>query len=148
MKTLLTLLLCVTAVLSSDGQAHEFQWLVGRWKLDGKKAYETWIVEPGTNRLTGRSFRIQNMDTLITETVLLDFYDGSYHYIPDVAGDQGPVNFRIVAFDDHSFVAENPQHDFPKRITYHYFIQAGLPKLNASVEGHGRVISYQFSKLE
>jgi len=71
-----------------------------------------------------------------------------YYYIPDVAGDQGPVRFKITQHDNTMFVAENSQHDFPKIIRYKLVKENGQDVNEASIEGDGKVISYTFVRLQ
>ena len=93
----------------------------------------------GNNEMTNRA---------VTETIILKYANGSFHYIPDVTGDQPPVDFTITASDDHSFVAENPQHDFPKLIRYRMVRRKSGDILEAQIEGNGKVTAYTFEKIE
>jgi hypothetical protein len=54
------------------------------------------------------------------EKIHLAFRNGNYYYIPTVKNQNGeqPVEFKITSNNETGFVAENPLHDFPKRISY------------------------------
>lgn len=148
--TQMKVLFCILAVLSlqiSLSQTHKFQWLAGTWKMPGKATYEVWELA-GNGDLRGTSFRIRSGDTLVTEVIRLAYSDGSYHYIPDVAGDQPPIDFLITSADHQSFVAENTHHDFPKIIRYRLVTKGGREMIEASIEGNGKVIPYAFEKIE
>lgn len=128
-------------------QQNDFKWLVGTWKIEGKDIFEVWKAQ-GSRDFEGRSFLVKGTDTVVTETISLKFFNASFHYIPDVAGDQPPIDFRITSSDSHSFVAENPQHDFPKVIRYRYVIKDHTDFIEAVIEGNGKIIPYTFRKLK
>ena len=46
--------------------------LTGLWKMDGKRGalYEEWLIS-GDNQLTGRSYKINNNDTIVLENVII-----------------------------------------------------------------------------
>lgn len=147
MKPLTASLLIILSLQLAYAQQADFTWLAGTWKLKNKAAFEIWSVDPDGS-LSGKAFRIQTGDTVITEVIRLEYSNGSFHYIPDVAGDQGPVDFIITHADSQSFVAENPGHDFPKIIRYRYSMQGDVPLIEASIEGNGKIIPYSFEKLK
>lgn len=143
-----TVLFFLSALSGCYGQSRQFQWLAGTWKIPGKEIFETWRAVEGSENLLGRSFRVKDADTIVTETISLEYHNGSYHYIPDVAGDQGPVDFKIIRKDGKSFVAENPQHDFPKIIRYRLVRKDDRDVLEAQIEGNGKVTAYTFEKIK
>lgn len=129
-------------------QQKEFGWLVGTWKLKDKNAFEHWVYREKENALYGISYRIKNTaDTVVTEEITLKFQDNSFYYIPDVAGAQGPVPFKITKYTTATFTAENSEHDFPKIIRYKFIQQGGQDINEASIEGNGKVISYTFVRV-
>jgi hypothetical protein len=146
MKAILTAILLLPAL--ANGQAPDsFHWLIGQWRLEGKNTFEVWELD-GKQILSGRAFQVKGADTLVTEVITLSFYDGAFHYVPDVAGDQLPVDFRITSSNNSSFVAENPQHDFPKRITYLHAKTNDKETIRATIAGNGKSISYLFFKMK
>jgi hypothetical protein len=147
MKTPAVVLLVVLSIQLGQAQHHDFRWLTGTWKLKNKAAFEVWHVNADGD-LSGKAFRIHGVDTIVTEVIKLEYSHGSFHYIPDVAGDQLPVDFIITKADSQSFVAENPQHDFPKIIRYRCSTEGSRPVIEASIEGNGKVISYSFEKVK
>ena len=147
MKAVVTVFIAFFAAHFAHAQDVDFNWLAGTWKLKGKPVFEVW--EAGNKgELSGKAFRLEGADTVITESIKLAFLNGSYHYIPDVAGEQLPVNFLITQADSQGFVAENPHHDFPKIIRYRYVASQGQETIEASIEGDGKVIPYSFEKIE
>jgi hypothetical protein len=62
--------------------------------------------------------------------------------VADVPENKEPVYFKLTTITDHSFTCENPQHDFPKTISY---IKDGI-KLKATISGNGKSIEYLFDR--
>jgi len=143
------LLLIVEPTRAQD--VKDFQWLVGSWKLlntnPEKNSYEVW-KDAGHNTLTAISYNIKNADTLITEEIKLLREGRSAYYTPDVAGPQGEVKFKITSYDADGFVAENPAHDFPKKIRYHRVTEQEGERLEATIEGGGKSINYTFVRVK
>lgn len=146
MKAIIAVILLFSVVAESQAQ-EKFHWLIGRWQVEGKNAFEVWELNERQS-LSGRAFQVRDMDTLVTEVITLSYYEGAFHYVPDIAGDQPPVDFRITSSDGSSFVAENPQHDFPKKITYLYSVENNRENILATISGDGESISYLFFKLK
>lgn len=100
----------------------EFNWLSGSWTMVTKRGViiESWTTTNDSS-MQGRSSFIKNQnDTSLLETISLVYRNKNYYYIPVAArqNDNKPVSFIITSFGGKGFVAENPEHDFPKRITY------------------------------
>ena len=134
--------------VSGYSQQEAFAWLIGIWKLENKPVFEVWSVASDGVTFSGGSFRLEGADTTFTEVISLAFYDGKFHYIPDITGPQPPVDFTITSYDGQTFVAENPHHDFPKKIIYHHVVKDSKDFMEASIEGDGRVITYSFKKVK
>ena len=97
-------------------------WLQGSWQMQTKRGIitEKWIVA-NDSTLLGKSIMAQTDGTEIElEKIQLAFRKGNYYYIPTVKNQNGEraVEFKITSHSEKGFVAENPKHDFPKRITY------------------------------
>lgn len=146
MKKLAALAMLSLLLTEGRAQVQDFQWLIGRWKLGDRNIYEVWKQADG--QLIGEAFEVKGSDTIVTEVISLQFYKNAFHYIPDVAGDQPAIDFVITSSDNTGFVAENPNHDFPKKIVYQYSSEDKQEKINAVIEGGGKSISYSFHKVE
>jgi hypothetical protein len=99
-----------------------FHWLKGSWQMETKRGIitEKWAVA-NDSTLAGESSMTKADGTNIPlEKIQLAFRNGNYFYIPTVKNQNGeqPVEFKITVYSETGFVAENPQHDFPKRISY------------------------------
>jgi len=126
------------------GQQSEFSWLMGTWKEKDENAFEVWTKEG--DWLSGSAYKIDpSGNKTFTEEIKLVKKGNDFYYVPDVAGPQGPVEFRITAFDKNSFTAENPLHDFPKKIVYK---KISDQQLEATISHADTSISYYFKKVK
>ncbi|HUR66452.1 MAG TPA: DUF6265 family protein [Chitinophagaceae bacterium] len=141
MKKILTpflLFLLFAAFISKPADNMKpFTWLRGTWTMKMKKGIitEYWYTKNDSTlqgeskmvSLTGQSNPLENLRIM--------YESGNYFYISKVIGQNNgqEVKFRITSYDGDEFIAENPEHDFPKRITYqlvnrdslHAFIDGG-----------------------
>ena len=136
-------LLFILAPIFSFSQAKEFAWLEGTWKLKGKNTYEVWKTGSDQKTMEGISYRIHGTDTVVTERIKIKGEKNTFYYVPDVAGDQPEIYFKITTFNNTAFTAENPQHDFPKVIRYELISPA---EMKAQTEGGGKVIRFDFER--
>lgn len=142
------LLVCITlvallAVACNNNTGKEnpetvarFTWLNGEWAMKESEATVTEQWKTINDSLMEGSSDVVKGDTIIPfETIRIFRKDASFYYEAKAAGqnNEQPVAFKLTSFSDSGFVAENPQHDFPKRISYtlvnkdsiHAFIDAG-----------------------
>jgi hypothetical protein len=101
---------------------NSFNWLQGSWQMQTRRGIitEKWAVT-NDSTLAGESIMTRTDGTEIPlEKIELAFRNGNYYYIPTVRNQNGQqaIEFKITSHSETGFVAENPQHDFPKRITY------------------------------
>lgn len=131
---------------------NSFKWMAGTWKMESKRGaiFEQWqVVDDST--MSGKSFMVKNSDTSLLETVRLVFRNAEYTYIPVAIGQNNdqPVKFIITSFDKMGFVAENPEHDFPKRISYRLLHQDSI---HAFVDGGasqpGKRSDFYYSRIK
>lgn len=147
-KSILFFTVNMVMALTTQSQQKEFAWLKGTWKLKDKSIYESWNVSSDGKTLEGSSFRIKGTDTVAMEQIRFTHDKEGFHYIPDVPGDQPPVDFKVTQHNAESFVAENPQHDFPKLIRYRYIRKDSKDFIEAAIEGDGKVIPYFFERVK
>ena len=148
MKHIFLFLITVCLAKVACAQQTEFSWLIGSWKLKDKNVFEVWQKETGSNTLQGKSYKIVGRDTVILEKIQLVKKDQSFFYVPDAAENQKPVEFKITSYSKHSFVAENPDHDFPKLIRYKYLRKDNNEFIQAAIEGNGKTIPYDFQRVK
>ena len=109
--------------------------LTGLWKMDGKRGalYEEWQVS-GDNQLTGRSYKINNNDTIVLENVVIALQGNTIFYTPVVRdqNNQQPVPFKLISYNNNRYVFENKEHDYPQRVIYEL---VSSNELRARIEG-------------
>lgn len=121
-------------------------WLEGTWErtdMSGeKKAFEIW--KRTDDGFSGIGFTMRGQDTTFVEHLRIVAKDGHLHYVATVDHNPGPVYFRMRDISEKGFVAENPAHDFPKRIGYERNGQTMTAVVSAGDQG----FSVKFRKLE
>ena len=114
-----------------------FKWMVGSWSMKTKNGsiIETW-VSLNDSTMGGESIMVRNTgSSQKLENIRLIHRNKEYYYCPTAIGqnNEQEVKFKITSYSENGFVAENPEHDFPKRISYrlvtkdsiHAFIDGG-----------------------
>lgn len=99
---------------------HDF--LLGSWERtndqEGRNTYEIWTKKE--KEYSGLGYTLSAGDTIFKEQLRLFKEDTSW--ILEVSGvNESPTPFVITSFTTHSFVAHNPENEFPKTIKYSYF---------------------------
>ncbi|NVJ48103.1 MAG: hypothetical protein HWE07_13290 [Cytophagia bacterium] len=100
---------------------NDIAWIVGQWQRTnvrpGTTAYEFW-EKSSEKLLSGIGFSMKGADTTFIEKLKIELKDGTLYYVADVRENAEPVYFKLTEITDHGFVSENPEHDFPKMISY------------------------------
>lgn len=93
-------------------------FLVGTWKMEKGETYEHWD-QLGKTSMKGYGYEIKNGETKITEYLDLTNRENGIYYTATVIGqnDGKGTDFKLTQ-SDSTFVFENPEHDFPKKIIY------------------------------
>lgn len=152
MKHLIALLLLAPLAVvaqKTEGIQAEFEklyWLNGSWNQvnitkPGQALVEQW-TKSGDYEMKGHATTTQNGDTVFVEHTTLLLKDNAIYYVADVPQNKQPVSFKLTAITPNSFTCENPQHDFPKRITY---VLSGT-QLKATISGNGKSFDYLYEK--
>ncbi len=119
-------------------------WIVGAWKRTndeaGKQTFETWAKKPdGT--YAGSAYTLVGKDTAFQEIMELKPEAGIWRL--SVSGvNETPTVF---VFTDHRplrFVCENPDNEFPQKISY----SRHADKLSAIITGGRMKITFLFEK--
>lgn len=152
MKIISLLVLSMAALGQSTGQPpsnetlekfEKFAWLPYRWILTngktGQSGVEYW-QKTSSVELRGTGATLKGKDTLFVERLRILVDGNAIYYVAVVPENKKPVRFRLTDISSDSFVFENPEHDFPKRIVY----QLSGKKLRATVAGNGKSIDYWF----
>jgi hypothetical protein len=146
---MLVLLPLVSSAQNKDGIKTEFErlyWLNGVWSQTnitkpGKVLVEQWI-KSGDYEMKGQATTTQNSDTVYVERITLLIKDNYIFYVADVPQNKQPIYFKLTAITRNGFVCENPEHDFPKKITY----ELTDNQLKATISGNGKSFDYLYVK--
>lgn len=96
-------------------------WLIGTWENNSAQGSytETWKME-NDSAYQGASYFVIGNDTVSEEKLSLVQRGEALLYIPTVKNQNGgmPVEFTLTSSLNGQLVFENPQHDFPQKITY------------------------------
>jgi len=115
-------------------------FIIGNWeRLDdkeGKKTYEIWRED-----FTGLGLTLKNNDTVFKEILSIVSINDTLTLKVEGVNETATL-FKITQQTDTSFVAENPTHDFPTKITY--WLENNLLKAHVSNAKFG--IDFVFKK--
>lgn len=138
---------CAQQHYALGNQFESLSWLVGTWDRTnvrpGQTAYDEW-ERTSDMSYTGRGVMVAGSDTVFVEKLELRLTNDSIYYIADTPGNAEPVLFRVTTVTDTSFIAENPDHDFPKR--FDYIINDDF--LEAVISGGDQSVGFTFRKRE
>lgn len=127
--------------------SENFNWLTGKWKRlneeAGKETFENWKKQT-SNKFLGHGFVMHKLDTVWQEKMILSKIDSTWTLSIKTPGNNDLVKFNLVEYDSNSFTAENPAHDFPKKIKY----WKNNEQLYAVVEGDSMKIKFDFENVE
>jgi hypothetical protein len=114
---------------------NQLGWLAGHWRMEkaGRVVEEQWMA-PAAGVMLGMGRTVSRGK--VTEYEFLQVREGpggALYYIAQPSG-QKEAAFQVVSLDAAGVIFENPQHDFPQRITYSLQPDGSLL---AAIEGPG-----------
>ena len=92
--------------------------------------------------LAGQGLTLRGADTVFVENLSILLKGDAYFYVAEVAHNKTPTFFEITSLDAGKFTCENPQHDFPKKISY----TLNDNVLTVVISGDGKSIPFIFKK--
>lgn len=126
--------------------------LAGTWKMETSRGaiYEEWQVK-SDNKLTGRSYRINNTDTMIMERIELFAEGNAIVYSPVVTNQNNgqAVHFKLISNADNRYVFENKEHDYPQRVIYHLVSKDAVhARIEGTRNGQERGSDFRYSRVK
>lgn len=107
-----------TTAVAASGPLAELAWLSGSWSsTEGDRLVEEHWTTPSTNLLLGVNRTVVNGTTTHHEQLRIEAKDEGVFYVASPSG-QVTTAFKMVDHGPLFSVFENPDHDYPKRITY------------------------------
>lgn len=149
------LLLCIALILFNfiipDRQVkrdlQSLEWMLGTWQRTntkpGQTAYEKW-QKISRNEFKGIGVTLKGKDTIFKEKLKMVVRDNELFYVAEVSHNPAPVYFRVIAQETTGFVSSNPNHDFPKEISY----RIEGDDLSVEISGDGKSGTFNFVKVE
>ena len=144
--SIMAALLLAGSALADDGPARvtQLQWMSGCWGFSGGgSSYEEVWLAPTGNSMLGVSRRISD-DNYTREFEYLRVTTsggGGFDYVAQPGGAPA-TKFNLLEMKGTRVVFENPEHDFPQKITYEY---RAPDQLNARIEGKDKASGQQTS---
>lgn len=126
-------------------------WLIGKWQQRSAKGIltEAWY-KPDDSTMVGISFFMAGSDTLSLENIRMEQRNGMLTYIPIVRDQNNgqAVYFALANITDSALVFENPEHDFPQKISYSLRADDSLVAIVSAVkEGKERSQIFRMGKM-
>ncbi len=123
----------------------KIHWLLGNWERSDMQAgltgCESWI-ECSPYEFHGLGIVMKGKDTVFVEKLKIILKDATIYYVAVVPENNKPVYFKLTEITSSSVGFENPDHDFPKKISYKLQQQ----RLIAIASGDGKVNEFHFEK--
>lgn len=145
MKHLLLVLNMFVSNLSF-GQSDFPYFLQGTWKMEHKEIYERWD-KLNDESLKGFTYKSEGGQMFVLEYLEITRKNNDIIYTAFVVSqNQGKgIEFKLTR-SDSSFIFENPDHDFPKKIVYQKL--SGTDILVQVTSGKQRGFSYRMTKQD
>lgn len=115
-----------------DASLDKLSFMLGSYSHEksGVTTSETWIA-PGGKVMLGLGSTVKNGQTIFFEYLRVESRDDGIYYIPQPKG-APPTLFKASEILDGKVTFENPQHDFPSRISYE---RLDTKTIKARIEG-------------
>lgn len=99
----------------------KLSWILSTWERTnvraGTTAFETWQKQ-SDYVFTGTGISMKGSDTTFVEHLRIEIKDDKVYYVADVKANAAPTYFHMTEISEHGFKSVNPEHDFPKEISY------------------------------
>lgn len=139
----------ITEILQTTSSENlNFDWLLGEWvrvnqKDTTKTTFENWKKKT-ESEYAGFSYTLQNGDTVWQENVELIRMDQDWSFNVTQKGEPEQTRFKLTSIEPGTFICENPENEFPKKIEY---VDAG-DTLRAKISDGDREVLFDFVKKE
>jgi len=149
------LLLSLGCFLAGQGQAageedplRQLAWLAGAWagEQDGVESEESWIAPKGGLMLGVHRDLFPSGNTFF-EFLRIEARDGEIYYMASPRGRE-PTPYRLAELADSAAVFANPEHDFPKRLSYSRTGNTLLVRAEGDENGKPRALEWRWNLVE
>ncbi len=128
--------------------ASQLRWLAGCWEMkSGTRVIEERWTTPRGGLLLGTSRTFRNDSLIEFEQIRIETRPAGIFFVASPSR-QATTEFTSTSLLDSIAVFENPQHDFPKKVSYR---KVGADSLIASIEGprggQTRTIAFPYRRV-
>ncbi len=142
----LMIFVCVFGPVVARAECEPAELLAGHWQTVANKQgvywHEEWSrIDADNWRGLGRTFNSRNTETGREDLRLLRM-NGQWFYLAKVSHNVLPVAFALTQCTASRLQFDNPAHDFPRRLVYHYQ-QDGLRVEVSDAAGKGFELQFK-----
>jgi len=126
----------------------QLAWLAGHWQggTDGRVTEELWLP-PAGGLMLGLNRDVGPDGTAFFEYLRIEQTAEGIYYVASPRGGK-TTRFRLVTTGDGRALFENPDHDFPQRITYRLTGPDTLDvTISGETEGEAKAIGWTWTRL-
>lgn len=128
----------------------KLQWLVGEWTniTEKEQSFENW-TQTNDSTLKAHSFTLVEADTVFAERVTLQQKNNEVFFtvVAYNQNDDQPITFKMIPSNEGTFTFENPQHDFPSRISYTNSMQDSIHAwIEGTVNGEDQKVDFYYTR--
>lgn len=141
------------SVLSLGASAAEptlddLSWLVGHWRSEstGRTVEEWWTGAAGGLMLGVNRDHRHGSDGAFFEYLRIEVVDGQLRYVASPRG-AGQTVFPLALLETEKAVFENPEHDWPQRMTYS-LVEGKLHLAAQGLDPDSRVARWVMTRVE
>ena len=144
---MLALVLALTPASAADLSGLAF--MAGCWSQDGRDAGSTeqWTLPAGGTML-GMMRTVRDGRTVGFEFLRIEAGDDGDTWLTASPSGQETARFRLVSASVHEVAFENPQHDFPQRISYRLLAPGRLlGRISGTIDGEQRTVEFPMTRM-
>jgi Domain of unknown function (DUF6265) len=154
MYTTLLLVVIITfgsgiLITAAEHDISQLTWMAGDWQTapGGRAQIEEHWTQPAGGSMLGMSRTVAGNRTAEFEFLRIEQRDDGIYYVAQPKGRCPATDFKLTRVGSQEAVFENPQHDFPKRITYRKMADDSLTAAIDGGEGT-KAITFQFRRIK
>lgn len=127
-----------------------FDRLLGTWIIQDSSSTisESW-VKINDSLYSAVSYYIKDEDTLSKEVISIKKTNGTFIYTARVSNQNNakPVDFMLSDSAYDYFAFQNPKHDFPQKISYHFVSDDSIfAEISGIVENYTKKVPFPFHR--
>jgi len=127
----------------------DLAWLAGCWEggQESRRREEFWI-KPAGGMMLGLGRAVSNGKMIEFEYMRLHEDRGSIYFTARPSN-QPEASFKLATLSRTEAVFENPEHDFPQRISYRQLADGSLlVRIEGEAQGKKRAVDFPFKRMK